>query len=154
QTGDNNNGTSGPTGPGAPGSPNGSTGGGSDPQLMIMPIQPTTPVADGDACNAVVQQAEKQAGRADIIFVLDNSGSMAQEVTAVQSTLNAFPQQIEAAGIDVHVVVTSAPPGGGMGGGACVDPTGIACIFVPSLTVGGLFNGNGVCIDPPLGTQG
>jgi len=115
---------------------------------------PVTPVGDGEPCNAVVQQAEKQAGRADIVFVLDNSGSMAQEVAAVQSNLNSFSQQIASSGIDVHVIVISAPPGGGMMGSACIDPTGITCIFVPTLTVGGLFNGNGVCIDPPLGAQG
>jgi hypothetical protein len=110
--------------------------------------------ADGGACKAVVQQAEKQTGRADIVFVLDNSGSMGQEVSAVQSNLNTFSSQITSSGIDVHVVVISAPPMGGPGGGACVDPTGIACVFVPGLTVGGLINGNGVCVDPPLGTQG
>ena len=32
-------------------------------------------------------------------------------------------------------------------------PTGIACIFVPTLTTGMLINGNGVCVDPPLGTE-
>jgi hypothetical protein len=110
--------------------------------------------ADGGACKAVVQQAEKQTGKADIVFVLDNSGSMGQEVSAVQSNLNTFSQQIASSGIDVHVVVISALPGGGMMGGACVDPTGIACIFVPGLTTGNLINGNGVCVDPPLGTQG
>lgn len=119
---------------------------------------PLTPVvgggADGGACQAVVQQAEKISGRADIIFILDNSGSMGQEVGAVQTNLNAFSQQITASGIDTHVVVISAAPGGGPDGNKCVDPTGIACAFVPGLTVGGLINGNGVCIDPPLGAQG
>src|ERR1700753_1590776 len=79
----------------------------------ITPIDPATGADNGDACKAVVQQAEKQTGRADIVFVLDNSGSMAQEVSAVQSNLNSFSTQIEASGIDVHVVVISAPPGGG-----------------------------------------
>jgi hypothetical protein len=79
---------------------------------------------------------------------------MAQEVSAVQSNLNAFSSQIAASGIDVHVVVISAQPGGGPGGGGCVDPTGIACAFIPGLTVGSLINGNGVCVDPPLGAQG
>lgn len=123
---------------------------GDPPMIVIAPVDAT----NGDSCKAVVQQAEKQTGRADIIFVLDNSGSMAQEVAAVQSNMNAFSSQIEASGIDVHVVVISAPPGGGPGGGACVDPTGIACIFVPGLTAGSLINGNGVCIDAPLGTAG
>jgi hypothetical protein len=36
------------------------------------------------------------------------------------------------------VVVISAAPGCGPDGNACVDPTGIACVFVPGLTVGGL----------------
>jgi len=123
-----------------------------DPPVIVIP--PVGGSMGGEACQAVVQQAEKQSGRADIVFVLDNSGSMAQEVAAVQANLNAFSTQIEAAGIDVHVVVISAPPGGGPGGGGCVDPTGIACIFVPGLTAGSLLNGNGICIDPPLGAAG
>lgn len=122
---------------------------------MFGPLMPVVGGgADGGACKAVVQQAEKISGRADIVFVLDNSGSMGQEVSAVQSNLNAFSQQIAASGIDTHVVVISAAPGGGPGGNACVDPTGIACAIVPGLTVGGLINGNGVCVDPPLGAQG
>ncbi len=144
---------------GLPGAIAGSTTLGNAGESGDVPtITPITPVAgggvDGGACKAVVQQAEKQQGRADIIFVLDNSGSMAQEVSAVQTNLNSFSSQIESSGIDVHVVVISAPPGGGPGGGGCVDPTGIACAFVPGLTVGSLINGNGVCVDPPLGAQG
>ena len=127
---------------------------GDPPMITIAPVGVGGNGDTGDACQAVVQQAEKQTGRADIIFVLDNSGSMAQEVSAVQTNLNSFSNQISGAGIDVHVVVISAPPGGGPGGGACVDPTGIACIFVPTLTTGMLINGNGVCVDPPLGTAG
>jgi hypothetical protein len=100
--------------------------------------------ADGEACKAVVQQAEKQSGKADLVFVLDNSGSRAQEVAAVQSNLNAFSSQIEASGIDVHVVVISAPPSG-TAGGRVIRPA--SRIFVPGLTTNGLLNGNGF-IDP------
>jgi hypothetical protein len=45
---------------------------------------------------------------ADIIWALDNSGSMITEAQAVQDNMNTFAQQIVASGIDVRVVVLSA----------------------------------------------
>jgi hypothetical protein len=63
---------------------------------------------------------------ADIVFVVDNSGSMDFEAQAVQDNLNAFSQQIIMSGVDVHVVLISSYPG----------------------------NGNGMCIEPPLGSGG
>jgi hypothetical protein len=84
----------------------------------------TTPDA---ACQAVSAQADNKAQPADIVFAIDNSGSMDEEAIWVQQQMNAFSQQIVAAKIDVHVVLISAYPGG---------------------------EDNGVCIDPPLGSGG
>jgi len=121
-------------------------------------VDPANPDAP---CKETTQQAEKQeGGKADIIFMLDNSGSMGEEVSAVQKNMNAFSTAITQSGIDAHVIVISSPPAptGATGQGQCIDPTGIACIFVPGLTVGGLggglLNALGVCIDPPLGKAG
>lgn len=73
--------------------------------------------------------------RADVVFVIDNSGSMSEEIAAVQSGMNAFAQQIVGAGIDLHVVLVSAPVCGN-------DFTCLASVG---------FNFNGICIPAPLG---
>nr|WP_276599671.1 vWA domain-containing protein [Nannocystis sp. SCPEA4] len=44
---------------------------------------------------------------ADIIFVIDNSGSMDMEIASVQANMNQFSAKIIASGIDVHVIVIS-----------------------------------------------
>ena len=77
-------------------------------------------------CAAVSEEAELVPLPADIIFVVDNSGSMSFEAAEVQSRLNDFSTQIIDSGIDVHVVLISSYPG----------------------------NGHGICIDPPLGAGG
>lgn len=105
--------------------------------------------ADG-SCAEVVQQAEKRSGgRADIIFALDNSGSMQEEAIALQNNMNAFSQQITATGIDAHVIVISSGPPGGVGA---------TCQLLDFICWANLFsawgNANGICIDPPLGLAG
>jgi hypothetical protein len=88
---------------------------------------PDTPDA---ACKAVTQKAEKAlGGKADIIWVLDNSGSMATEAAGIQNNMNVFSSFITGTGIDVHVVAVSSGPG--------ILP------FVPPY---------GLCIAPPLGS--
>ena len=61
----------------------------------------------------------------DIIWGVDNSGSMFEEAAAVQENINAFSQQITAAKIDVHVVMLAGYP----------------VLVLP-----------GVCVGPPLGS--
>jgi hypothetical protein len=78
----------------------------------------------GDACVSVSQAADLMQLPADIIFVVDNSGSMTQEAESVQAELNGFSAQIQMSGIDHHVVLLSSYPD----------------------------NGNGICVDPPLGS--
>jgi hypothetical protein len=125
-----------------------SSGAGSAIGSGVRPGDPGTG-PDG-SCNSVVSKAEKTlGGKADIIFVVDNSGSMSEEASAIQKNLNAFSQQIVASGIDVHVILIASAPSGASAG-ACIDPTGIACLFVPGLTVAE----TGICMDPPLGLQG
>ena len=118
---------------------------------FILP--PPRPVGGGldAACQAVVQQAEKIAGgKADIIFVLDNSGSMTEEAIAVQNNMNTFSNQITASGIDAHVVVISSGPPGGQAA-TCTNPLDLACWAALISAWGG---SNGVCVEPPLGKQG
>jgi hypothetical protein len=86
----------------------------------------TGTTAPDAACQAVSVQADNKAQPADIVFAIDNSGSMDEEAVWVQQHMNAFSQLIIAAKIDVHVVLISAYPG----------------------------DENGICIDPPLGSGG
>jgi hypothetical protein len=46
---------------------------------------------------------------ADIIFAIDSSGSMDEEIAFVQTHMNAFSQQIVAAGIDARVILIGDP---------------------------------------------
>ena len=85
------------------------------------------PPPDGDdECAAVGEEAELVPVPADIIFVVDNSGSMSFEAAEIQARMNDFSNQIIASGVDVHVVLISSYPN----------------------------NGNGICIDAPLGSGG
>jgi hypothetical protein len=82
-------------------------------------------------CPRVTQKAEKQlGGKADIIWVIDSSGSMLDETTGIQQNMNNFSSFITGTGIDVHVVMIAAagPP-----------------LF-------GLVPPYGVCVAPPLGS--
>lgn len=77
-------------------------------------------------CAAVTQDANAVKQPADIIFVVDNSGSMSFEAQQIQANINAFSQQIIASGVDVRVVLISSYPN----------------------------DGNGICVDAPLGAGG
>lgn len=79
---------------------------------------------DDDACVAVSEQADLVQTPADIIFVVDNSYGMTEEAIFVETQMNGFAAQLEASGIDHHIVLISAYPDGG----------------------------NGICVDPPLGS--
>jgi len=97
------------------------------------------PDADEDAgiCSAVSSEAQPALQPADIILVVDTSGSMGQESKMVRDQLNAFSQQIVATGIDVRVVLIAEEPD---------QPWP----FPPNGCWG--FICEGVCIDPPLGS--
>jgi hypothetical protein len=82
--------------------------------------------ARGSTCAGISQTAANQRGPADIIFALDNSGSMDEEAGFVQENMNSFSQQIVDAAVDVRVVVISSYPD----------------------------EDNGICIDAPLGGGG
>lgn len=75
-------------------------------------------------CAEIVENAAKKLP-ADILLVIDNSGSMKVEAASVKANMNQFSAKIIASGVDVHVVLLSA-----------------------------LGGANGMCIDPPLGGGG
>lgn len=73
-------------------------------------------------CFSVSQEAAAQVQPADIIFVIDNSGSMVEEAGFVQAKMNAFSQQIVASGVDIHVIMIVAYPSFIFPAGICIDP--------------------------------
>lgn len=85
--------------------------------------------ADGstgvDECESIDEVAQVGLQPADILIVIDNSGSMDFEANQVQINMNAFSSQIFLANIDAHVVLISQITGD-----------------------------TGVCLDPPLGSGG
>jgi len=78
--------------------------------------------SDTGSCAEVTVEAENKKQPADIIFLIDNSGSMDFEEGEVQDHMNDFSDQIIGSGIDAHVVLISnnnvciAPP---LGSGQC-----------------------------------
>lgn len=70
-------------------------------------------------CAEITEMAENKKQPADILFVIDNSGSMQVEAASVKANMNAFSSKIVASGIDVHVVLISALDGLT---GMCIDP--------------------------------
>jgi hypothetical protein len=102
----------------------GATLDGDDGIKLDLPIHDAP--SEDEECAAVSEAAELVPLPADIIFVVDNSGSMDFEAGEIQARMNDFSNQIIGSGIDVHVVLISSYPG----------------------------DGNGICIDPPLGGGG
>jgi hypothetical protein len=86
----------------------------------------------GGGCAGVSQTATNQLRPVDIIWAVDTSDSMVNELQAVEDNMNVFAGSILNQGIDVHVVLIAKPgkPDGGT-------------IFNPD---------PGICIDPPLAT--
>ncbi|MEQ9321444.1 MAG: hypothetical protein RIF41_19930, partial [Polyangiaceae bacterium] len=81
----------------------------------------------GGTCIDEVQEAEVTLKPADIIFVIDNSGSMGEEIAGVESNINTnFAQQMAASGIDYRIIMVTEHDG----------PVG--------------FASQPVCISPPL----
>jgi hypothetical protein len=60
---------------------------------------------DSAPCAATAVTAMEAKRPSDIIWVIDNSGSMDEEEQRVQDNMNVFAQKIAASGIDYHVVV-------------------------------------------------
>jgi hypothetical protein len=81
-------------------------------------------VPDDAGCTGVSEEAENRVQPADIVIIVDNSGSMTFEAGAVQQHMNNFAQAIIAANIDPRVTLISA----------------------------GSDGDNGICIPPPLGS--
>lgn len=82
------------------------------PAPAQMPAQPQTPAEPPDEevvldCTDLQVQAEPVARPVDVIWVVDNSGSMDGEASAVGTNLVGFADTMEMSGLDYHVVLIS-----------------------------------------------
>ena len=108
---------------------------GSIPKLDIGSAD--TGLDTGNECAEVSDTAMVGLQPADIIVVVDNSGSMQLEAGFVQQNLNAFSSQIFLANIDAHVVLISSTSDSDtgiclptpLGSGACPDDTKLPGYF-------------------------
>lgn len=121
---------------------NGGTANGSITKVPAGSSTPAgrTPVASDDSCAAISERAQNERKPADIIIAVDNSGSMDEEIVFVREQLNAFSQQIIAAGVDARIILISAPiqaPGATMPANWFDDDDD---------------QDNGICIAAPLGS--
>lgn len=115
--------SSGGTGAGS-GASGGAPAGGSGGGIVVTDSGSGGGVNNDSACSAIGQKAENKLQPADIVFALDNSGSMNQEAQFVQTHMNTFSTGIIQSNIDANVVIIAAASN----------------------------QSNGVCIAPPLGS--
>ncbi len=74
-------------------------------------IDPSSGSGAGDSCVATFAEAKEGALPADIVFLVDNSGSMTDEAKGVQDSMNDFSSILVGSGIDYHVILISADNG-------------------------------------------
>jgi hypothetical protein len=110
------------------------------------------PVAGSGPINGecVATGAEAEVGRepADIVWLVDNSCSMAVEAVAVQTNMNRFAQQLVDNGIDVNLVLISSANTAYQMNAAC-PPDDILCAITMLVSA---FTDFGVCIGAPFGS--
>lgn len=73
---------------------------------------------EGQSCAALAETAVKSFRPIDVIFLIDNSGSMSDEIAAVERSINRdFAQIMEASGLDYRVIMVSryGTPGSSVG---------------------------------------
>ena len=96
----------------------------------------TNPDAASSVCVTESWQAGLQTRPVDIIFVIDNSGSMREEIAAIRANINTnFAQIMENAGVDFRVIVISSHgEGNAFDADICVEAplSGTQCNPVPA----------------------
>lgn len=81
---------------------------------------------EGQSCAALAESATSSFRPIDVVFLIDNSGSMSDEIAAVERSIDRdFAQIMEASGLDYRVVMVSRYGGAGSVGQSenpiCVD---------------------------------
>jgi hypothetical protein len=85
---------------------------GRDARSPLLPVSGSVLVTipgSGASCAAISQRAQSRRAAADIIIAVDNSGSMSEEIGFVREQLQAFSQAVAADGVDVRIILISAP---------------------------------------------
>jgi hypothetical protein len=93
-------------------------------------VTPVAPGTDFDVCTGVAEEAENTRAPADIVFLVDNSPSMRDEILWTRQNMNEFSRSIAEQGIDPRIVM-------------------ISCLLDGC---DGHANTLGICIDPPVGS--
>lgn len=101
--------------------------GGSGGQTAPAPTDP--PESDAD-CGKVTQMAEGKLAPADIVWIIDGSASMVDELLAVQENITHFASTINTAGVDHHVVML-APGDAAAGTPLAMDPAHYLWVLAP-----------------------
>lgn len=86
------------------------------------------------ACASVKAEATLEKKPVDIIFVIDNSGSMTDEIVAVQNNINnSFAKIIGAAGIDYRVIMVASHGNASTAQSICVSKplSSVDCVPLP-----------------------
>jgi hypothetical protein len=98
-----------------PSTPLPSAGASGQPGLIVKPTPPAAgsratddnDAGKDDGCGAIRQMADAKPSPVDIVWVIDDSGSMADEQAAIQKNIASFAAAIGGAGIDHHVVMVT-----------------------------------------------
>lgn len=98
-----------PDGGGRPGRDGGGTDAAFDTNGTDIGPRPDSNIDAPGECVADTYMAESALQPVDIVWIIDNSGSMSDEAGLVQEQMNEFVTTISGAGLDVHVVVITAP---------------------------------------------
>jgi hypothetical protein len=135
-TGGSHGGTGGAGNGGTGGSSTGGSGGGADGMGGMDGMGGGGDVFDPDSgCAAVTSQATLGTRPVDILMVIDNSGSMTEEITGVQANINSsFAAILNDGGLDYRVILLSK------NGSATANQS--ICITPP-------LSGNATCTPPP-----
>ncbi len=92
------------------------------------PLQKPEPDPVGESAQ---RREIKRAHKVDIVFVVDNSGSMQQEQDNLAANFRFFMQELNIPGADLHIAAVSTDLGGGAGSinAACNRPGGDNGLF-------------------------
>ena len=88
-----------PTGPGA--NPSGTATGSGGP---VGPFGGGGPLPEAGPATCAASVAEVAKAKVDIIFVIDDSGSMNAEMVQIKTNVNSFAQKIGVSGLDYRVI--------------------------------------------------
>lgn len=82
-----------------------------DPDCRGITECASMPPGDSGTGECAAERVEAMTGLTpvDIVWIIDNSGSMSEEASLVQTNINSFAAAFASIGIDLHVVFITAP---------------------------------------------